>query len=189
MVFDELNYDGEDVKHCIDIGNHLNCRYYTPEQLQSLNSTNSCSFLHLNIRSLCKHHEELATLLSNFNCSFDVIGCSETWLNDRTFTDILNLDGYKLIIKNRLGRTGGGVCLYVHSRYQINVCDDIVLDDNHSDSLFVEINLTNAKKIIVGVIYRPPDSDLDVFEGKLEDILFSINKKKQRLCHTWGLQY
>lgn len=58
MAFDELNYDGEDVKHCIDIDNHLNCRYYTPEQLQSFNSTNSCSFMHLNIRSLWKHHEE-----------------------------------------------------------------------------------------------------------------------------------
>lgn len=43
----------------------------------------------------------------------------------------------------------------------------------------MEINPTNAKKIIVGVIYRPPDSDLDVFEGKLEDILFSINKKNK----------
>lgn len=39
----------------------------------------------------------------------------------------------------------------------MSVCNDIVLDDNHSDSLFIEINLTNAKKKrIVGVIYRPP---------------------------------
>lgn len=29
------------------------------------------------------------------------------------------------------------------------------------------------------MIYRPPDSDFDVFEGKLEDILFSINKKNK----------
>jgi len=47
----------------------------------------------------------------------------------------------KLVIKNRPGHTGGGVCFYVHSRDHMSVCDDIVLDDNHSDSLFIEINL------------------------------------------------
>lgn len=59
MAFDDLNYDGEDVKHCIDIDKNLNCKYYIPEQLKSLNNTNSYSFLHLNIRSLCKHNEEI----------------------------------------------------------------------------------------------------------------------------------
>ena len=51
----------------------------------------------------------------------------------------------------------------------MSVSDDIVLDDNHSDSLFIKISLTNAKKPIVGVVCRPTDSD----------ILYSINRKNK----------
>ncbi len=113
------------------------CKYYAPEELKCLNNPNKYSLLHLNIRSLNKHHSDLVTFLSNLGCSFDVIGCSETWLNDRSYVDILNLDGYNLYYKNRLGRTGGGTCIYLKSKYQVNVCDDLSIDDESFDSFDV----------------------------------------------------
>ena len=131
--------------------------------------------LHLNIRSLNKHHSDLASLLSNSRCHFDVIGCRETWLNDFSYPDLL--DGYNLHIKNRPNRTGGGVCLYVKSSLQVKACD-LYLEDDHCESLLIEIN-NNGKTLIVGVLYRPPDSALDTFCYKLEDLLHKLNKQKK----------
>lgn len=37
--------------------------------------------------------------------------------------------------------------------------------DGHPDSLFIEIYLKSSKNIIVGVIYRPPDSDNEIFKS------------------------
>lgn len=52
-------------------------------------------------------------------------------------------------------------------------CDDI--DDNYSESLFVEITASNDEKVIVRIIYRPPDADFAVFSTKLEERLYFFN--------------
>lgn len=52
----------------------------------------------------------------------------------------------------------------------------ILLLNNHTDSLFIEIKNDKGKSIIVGIIYCPPDSDLNIFNNKLEEILLYINK-------------
>ncbi|KAM9816277.1 uncharacterized protein ACBT44_010682 [Syngnathus typhle] len=175
MALNEMDSEGDEGINCIDYHRNMNCNQYIPGQLKQLTNINNCSFLHLNIWSLNKHHDDLVTLLTNTGCSFDVIGCSETWLNDRSYTDILNLNGYKLLTKNRCGRPGGGVCLYISSTYNVRICDDIVIADNHSDSLFVEISGKSRKTLIIGIIYCPPDADLEIFRTKLEEALFSIN--------------
>ena len=92
--------------------------------------------------------------------------------------DILNLDGYKLYNTNRSGRSGGGVCLYAASELSVSICDELFIADGHSDSLFIEIDVKSSKNIIVGVIYRPPDSDIDIFKINLEKLLYRINKTK-----------
>ncbi len=61
----------------------------------------------------------------------------------------------------------------------MHVRDDIAIVDNHSDWLFIEINIKDGNNLIVGIIYRPPDADLDTFNVKLEETLFSINGKNK----------
>lgn len=117
--------------------------YMYTEQIKCLTGYNTFSTLHLNIRSLNKH--ELASLISDSGCSFNKIGCSETWLNDKSYSNILNLEGYVLHYKNRSDRISGGVCLYVHSSMPVKV----------HDSLFVEVNINKNRNLIVGVIYFP----------------------------------
>lgn len=118
--------------------------------------------LYLNTLSLNKHHKDLVSLLASIGRSFYVIGYSETWLNDRTYVDILILNGYELYRRNRLGRLSCGLSLYVDSRHSINICNDLIIKDGPSDSLFIEINVSNGKNLIVGVIYQPPNSDFDI---------------------------
>lgn len=162
-------------QHCLTPGN-LNCKYYNPEDIVKITHDFIFSLMHLNIRSLKKHHEDLVSLLACIGHNFDIIGCSETWLNGHTYLDIYNLNGYSLYYKNRLGKIGGGVCLYVNSQYSVKERTDIKLDDGYSDSLFLELKNINAKSIIIGVIYRPPDSDYATFRDQLDGVLFCINQ-------------
>ncbi len=175
-----LNGDDEDAQYCFDYTSNITCEKYDPEHLIGSSARNNFSVMHLNIRSLSKNHDYLVSFLSTIRCTFDVIACSETWLNERSHIDTLNLEGYKLYHKNRLGRTGGGVCMYVNSRLQANVCDNLVLDDEYSDSLFININTDKGKDILIGVIYRPPDSNLTNFMDKFEAILYAANKNNNK---------
>ena len=91
----------------------------------------------------------------------------------KSHTQTLNLEGYKFYHKNRPGRTGGGVCIFVNSRLQANVCDNLVLDDEYSDSLFISINTDKGNALLIRVIYRPPDSNPINFMHKIEETVYS----------------
>lgn len=85
-------------QHCFE---KLNCKCYTSDKLQYIKTKiTTHTLLHLNTRSLNKHHDELQSLLASLGHRFDVIGCSETWINEKLYHNILNLDGYVLYNKN-----------------------------------------------------------------------------------------
>lgn len=102
-------------EHYLQTSTNIPCRYYYLVDIK--HNTDDCSFsvMHMNIRSLIKHDDKLITLLMCTDHSFDIIGCSETWVHEQTFIDFYKINGYSAHFKNRLGRTGGGVCLYVKS--------------------------------------------------------------------------
>lgn len=122
----------------------FNCKCITPENLTSFDNF-PFSLLHLNTRSLVKHYDDLLSLLASMDHMFNIIGCSETWINERASTNTLNLDGYVLYNKNRTGRPGGGVCVYANVQHSVTVRDDLYIDDGLSDSIFLELNVENKK--------------------------------------------
>jgi len=148
MWFDEL-ISFRNHQHCFE----KLCKCVLPENLVEFDKL-PFSLLHLNTRSLIKHDNDLLSLLASLDHKFNIIGCSETWINERSYLNTLNMDGYVLYNKNRTNRPGGG---------------------GLSDSLFIEIHNENMKSIIVGIVYRTPDSDLNCFLTKLDEILSSIN--------------
>ena len=176
MGFEDLARDDESLS---DVGEHISCETYTIDQIVDKNKKHNFSLFQTNIRSLIKHHTELDSLLSTTNHSFDIVGCSETWLNENSHLDSLNIGGYNLMVKNRTYSVGGGVCLYVKSKYCVNVCENLTVNDGYSDSLFIEMNTIYAKKRIVGIIYRPPGFNPDIFRLKLEETLYHINNKNR----------
>ena len=169
----DLRYEG-DTQQCLEFGQNVTCSAYDPDQLKAPYDNHNFSLLHANIRSLNKHHDDLTALLSTTGCYWDVIGCTESWLHEYSPTEVLGIEGYNLYFDNRPARQGGGACLYVKNSLPAKVLHDLDIDDDHSQSVFIEIN-NNGKKLIVGVIYRPPDSILNTFLSKLDDLLHTIN--------------
>lgn len=84
----EGSFIDDDDQQCCDTVERITCRSFSPDQVIN---TNNFSLLHINTRSLKKHHDELISLLSITDCSFDVVSCSETWLKEISHLDTLSI--------------------------------------------------------------------------------------------------
>lgn len=70
------------------------------------------------------------------------------------------MDGYRLFKRDRQGRKGGGVTLYVKKECE---CMEINDGDDRVESLWVRIKAkANKTDIIMGMCYRPSNKDEEV---------------------------
>ena len=93
---------------------------------------------------------------------FDVIAITETWLDmtNKIFTPEVAIEGYRLFHKDRVGRRGGGVALYVRDTLQCSVNNSIRTEEISSETVWVDLR-NGTEKIVLGVIYRPPNTGRD----------------------------
>ena len=155
---------------------NINCDYFIPNDVTTNIANNKFSFLHLNIRSISNKFDSFKHLLNTLKQSFSVIGLSETWLNDQNCENFM-LDDYTFVSKNRNHKNGGEVGMYVSNKPNFKMRPDLsVSETGIIESIFVEITSTIGKNIIIGTIYRPPNGNFEIFETKLNDVLYSINK-------------
>ena len=157
---EELNYDNDSYLTI------PSSKYITQFQLKDVVknfSKDTFSLLHINIRSISKHFDDLQILLdSQSNHSFSVIGLTETWLSSDTNLPYA-IDGYDLIVNNRSKKSGGGVALDLSNCLEFTVLNELNFMNEFIESLFVEISIPHSKNIIVGIIYRPPNSNSNDF--------------------------
>ena len=109
----------------------------------------------------------------------DLIIGSETWLDSSISSSEIMPSGYTVFRKDRpvtskKGITWGGVCIAIKSNIICHHRSDL---DSDSEILWIEINITGTKPILVGSFYRPPNSDRD-YLGNLRISLEKINQSK-----------
>ena len=107
------------------------------------------SVLLLNARSICNKLDELRLLINNL--SPYCIAITETWLNDCITDAFLDIQNYVLYRADRRGRSGGGVCLYLHVRMRSFLTDQFSLTG--IESLSIRLPLVD---VIVWCLYIPP---------------------------------
>ena len=107
--------------------------------------------LHLNIRSLRKHFDELCNLLDSTPLKFNLIACSETWITPQADPNQFQISGYNMITDNRIPSIGGGVALFLKKK-DVDYClsEDLRIDGNENTRV-------DAQNLIIGVIYNPPN--------------------------------
>ncbi|GAB0205636.1 hypothetical protein GRJ2_003029200 [Grus japonensis] len=87
---------------------------------------------------------------------YDLIGITETWW-DSSYDWSVGMEGYRLLRKDRQGKQGGSIALYVNDQLE---CMELHLgmDEEPTESLRVRIKgRAGAGDTIAGVCYRPPD--------------------------------
>ncbi|GAB0203436.1 hypothetical protein GRJ2_002809200 [Grus japonensis] len=108
--------------------------------------------LYTNAHSMGNKQEELeATVLLE---SYDLVAITETWW-DKSHDWSAAINGYRLFRRDRRGRRGRGVALYVKKWID---CEELSLKNSHKqvESLWVRIrDQGNKGNLVVGVNYRP----------------------------------
>ena len=101
----------------------------------------------------------------------DIIGITETWLDtkEKHFLPEVEIDGYTLFHKDRVDRRGGGVALYVRNTLHSYINNRIKTESN-TESLWVDIHIGGNKKIVVGIIYRPPNLSEEVSTSIIQEL-------------------
>ena len=118
---------------------------------------------------------------------FTAVGITETWLYDCN-CNLYSLPGYILTENHRTHRSGGGVGIYLKDDLEFKIRNDLVQFDDSFESVFIEVAndvFKMGKNIIIGVIYRPPGTDLSLFNSKIADLL-EKNKLENKLCYLMG---
>ena len=175
-----------------------NCQYYDENQFNMeyaknrdansiIKASNPFSMCHINIRSVAKNLSSLSDYLVNLNHDFTFIGMSETWLIENT-KELHPLEGYNTVSNCRPSKKGGGVSLYVKERLLYTVRHDLCIFNEHMESVFVEIDksaLSADKNVVIGVLYRPPNTDIEIFNEHLGNVLDKVGHEK-KLSYIMG---
>ena len=152
----------------------LSCKYYDCDHYDAAKQVcqrANLSVLHINIRSLMLHLDEVEQLLTE--CVHpDILALSETWLNDNSKLKQIQLDGYKFVGKNSPTEYAGGTGMYISKNLKFKDRSDLEFDFEGCETKFVEIiantsSSANHKNIILGSIYRHPHNTHDQFFNHL----------------------
>lgn len=100
--------------------------------------------------------------LLNQKC-IDIHAISETWLKENDSDNYINVIGYSVIRKDRYGKRGGGVCLYIRKplKYRVLYTSNTTFD-NQPEFIFVEISLSKMK-LLCSVIFGEQIENLCTF--------------------------
>lgn len=157
--------------------------YVYPSELA--NRLSSCgSIIHLNSRSLRKHFDEITGLLASIRHHFAVICLSETWLTPSD-GNLFAFHGYNSEYCYREDSGHGGASIFVASSLSYRRRSDLSLDVLKCESVWIEFPETcfsqDAKKLVIGCIYRSPSSSLTDFCEALNKVLHTLSFERKNV--------
>ena len=125
--------------------------------------------MYTNAHSMGNKQEELEAVMKQEN--YDVVGITETWW-DVSHDWSEPIDGYKLFRRDRQGRRGGAVGLYVRDCYD---CFEHKCSEDSMECLCIRNRQkANWAYVVVGVYYRPPRQVDEIFYKHLGEISRSL---------------
>lgn len=167
-----------------------NCKYYSEKTFNkdiTVSEYASFSVMHTNIRSIPRNLSAFLANIENLDNKFSVLAFTETWLNSST-AELYHINGYEHVFKVRTDRLGGGVSLFIQNHLNFQLRPELNSPDHNIETLFCEIDKSISpfsKNIIIGVIYRPPNTDMTKFNAYL-NIVLDLIAKEGKLCYILG---
>lgn len=128
---------------------------------------------HLNVRSLVPKLPELRNFIKSKD--FDIFTVSETWLNNLIDNDSLKIEGYNVFRVDRLSR-GGGVAIYYKELLRCKIIDT----SNNIEQLWISVSSGDIS-FVVGVCYRPPQTNFKYFVDELEESISICMQHEQQI--------
>ena len=174
--------------NCFSANSELlsNCLYLTSTEFYKMPSPPSDTFssLHINIRSLQKHFDDLSEFLLTLNRSFSVIAFSETWLHTvRSNSDLFHFSGYHFITLQQLQHSGlewkpsSGLKSIILTLLMIPMIHSLAFLCQHTISHF-HLNLPTLSAT---VLQNPGLQRVSLYH--VTGRIFSINNSKRTLLY------
>ena len=107
----------------------------------------------LNARSIINKKTELNIMVDDIKPH--IIGITESWANNDITDAELGLEGYVMFRKDRMGRRGGGVLLYIKESipaYEVQLQEEA----DCKEALWCNL-VTGHTTVTIGVVYRCPN--------------------------------
>ena len=103
--------------------------------------------------------------------------CRPLRLDANITENMINLDGYDIVRKDR-SRNGGGVCIYLRSSINYKVRNYLV--PTELEAVCVEIIKPHSKPFLVTTVYRPP-SALSEFFDHFEKLIKAVDNENKEM--------
>jgi hypothetical protein len=174
--------EGINIANDEDIFDKINSTYYNDVEELKLSGHKKHKYhaLHLNIQSLPAKFDKLCDLICSHNdigMHFDFILLCETFLTNE-IAQQFNIKNYNMVFNNRANQRRGGVLIYIHKKYKLTNLNDInIFIQGEFESIFVEVEY-NKQKLIIGEIYRVPNTNIGVSLERYESVLEKLNSYK-----------
>ena len=181
-----------DIQFYNEINNNYKCDYILEDNFNSAceklsMKSNNFSLIHLNIRSMSKNSEKFVAYISNLQIDFDIICMTETWLK-QTNIELQGIDSYVHISQYRASRPGGGVSVFLKEHFSFKRRKDLEVNNSYLETVFLELpkeEIGHKQNVLIGVIYRQPNSEIDAINTHLTSILNAI-KLENKIAYIAG---
>lgn len=131
------------------------------------------SLLHVNIRSICKHFDQLTVLLSGRLHLLDILILTEVNADEASCASF-SLPGFHSYNICREGRRGGGIILYINDKW---LSERIHVELQNAEICVATVHNADSSYIVCAV-YRPPSSNINTFCEELAKLLPKFDNNK-----------
>ena len=168
----ECEADDESLDNCI-ISNNASSDFLT--SLNSVPCKKGYKMAFLNVVSLPKNIDEIRHSMTNKY--IDLIAFNETRLDSNINDNMVHINNYDLIRKDR-SRNGGGVCIFLHNSINYKIRHDLIPPE--LECVFKEIIKPHSRPFLVSTVYRPPNPPLEFFDN-LEKLIKAIDDENKEM--------
>ena len=128
----------------------------------------------MNVRSLKNRTNLIQTAEFAHQYDIAILTISETWLNSSVTNREVDIPGYRLHRLDRKFKKGGGVCVYIRNSLKAKLLKSLSqINESGFHQLWLTVQHTKLKSIIVCAAYRPPDCQPTCFVNDLTPTLTS----------------
>ena len=123
------------------------------------NMSNSFVGFNLVQMSLYRKLDQIACLYK----LYDIICCTETWLDDNYTTGMLEIPNMVMYRLDRLHKRGGGVCIYVAIKWAkyIKLVNDLTCISPNFEIITLSLIKPAFRMLQISCLYRPPTGNVD----------------------------
>ena len=143
------------------------------KRIQRNTSESGIKCVCLNARNIINKKTELNILVDDIKPHIILIGITESWANNDITDAELGLEGYVMFRKDRMGRRGGGVLLYIRETipaYEVQLQEEA----DCKEALWCNL-VTGHTTVTIGVVYRCPNITMQNNE-KIHNAISEVSK-------------